>query len=370
MNKEQVSFKPDYVVCPGETLLELIQELNMSQAELAERTGRPKKTINEIIRGKAAITPATALQFERVLGVPATFWNNLERNYREILARKEDERKLEQQLGWLKDIPVRDMVKLGWVEQYENNVEQLGEVLDFFGVASVSAWNTVWSAVLDRVELAFRKSQKYKSDPGAVAAWLRKGQIEAQKISCDSFSVSKANSAIRKIRGLTREAPGVFVPEMKRLCADAGIAVVFVPELPKCRVSGATWWLTPDKVMIQLSLRYKTDDHLWFTFFHEIGHILLDKKRSLYLEYEDHANNHKDNEREQRANRFAMDTLIPPSLFISFLKEGNFSVNAVHTFAMSLGIAPGIVVGRLQFEGVIPYGHSLNYLKRHFAWSS
>lgn len=53
----------------------------MSQAVLAERTGRSKKTINEIIQGKAAITPDTALQLEKVLGVPASFWNNLERNY-------------------------------------------------------------------------------------------------------------------------------------------------------------------------------------------------------------------------------------------------------------------------------------------------
>ena len=54
-------------------------------AELAESTGRPRKTINEIIAGKAEITAETALQLERVLGIPASFWNNLERNYQESL---------------------------------------------------------------------------------------------------------------------------------------------------------------------------------------------------------------------------------------------------------------------------------------------
>ena len=65
------AFSPDYAVIPGETVLEVLNSLGISQSELAERSGRPKKTINEIINGKAAITPETALQFERVLGVPS-----------------------------------------------------------------------------------------------------------------------------------------------------------------------------------------------------------------------------------------------------------------------------------------------------------
>jgi addiction module HigA family antidote len=73
------SFQPNYAVPPGETLRETLEFLGMTQAQLADRTGRPKKTINEIISGKAAITAETALQLERVLGVPASFWSNLER---------------------------------------------------------------------------------------------------------------------------------------------------------------------------------------------------------------------------------------------------------------------------------------------------
>ncbi len=80
-------FRPDYVVPPGETLLEALEERGMTQAELAERTGRPKKTINGIVQGKVAITPETALQFERVLSIPAGFWSNLQRQYEETVAR-------------------------------------------------------------------------------------------------------------------------------------------------------------------------------------------------------------------------------------------------------------------------------------------
>jgi len=82
-NKRGYGYSPDYAVAPGETLLETIQALGMNQTDLAARTGTPLKTIDEIIKGKESITPRTALQFERVLGIPATFWNSLERNYRE-----------------------------------------------------------------------------------------------------------------------------------------------------------------------------------------------------------------------------------------------------------------------------------------------
>jgi len=87
MSRKKINqFKPDYVVLPGDTLKETIDALGISQADLAERTGRPVEAINEIIQGKAAITSDIALQLEEVLNIPASFWNNLERNYQESLA--------------------------------------------------------------------------------------------------------------------------------------------------------------------------------------------------------------------------------------------------------------------------------------------
>ena len=77
------TFNPNYVTVPGATLLDTISSIGMSQIELAQRTGKTPKTINEIIKGKAPITSETAIQFETVLGVPASFWNNLEKNYRQ-----------------------------------------------------------------------------------------------------------------------------------------------------------------------------------------------------------------------------------------------------------------------------------------------
>ena len=280
-----LKYESDYAVPPGETLLETIEHLGMTQAELAERTGRPRKTINEIIKGKVAITPETARQLERVLNVPASFWNNLERNYREKLAEIEERERLKLQCEWLKELPVNIMVKYGWVKRFSSKIEQLQEVLNFFSVASVEAWRDVWKKILEGPKMAFRQSLAFKSKPGAVAAWIRKGQIESQKIKCKPFKVSNFHSALERIKALTNEPPEVFVPEIVKICADAGVAVVFVPELPGSRVSGSTYWLNSEKAVIQLSLRYKTNDHLWFTFFHEAGHILQNQKREIFLEY-------------------------------------------------------------------------------------
>lgn len=357
-------YEPDYAVPPGETLLEVIEQIGMNQAELAERTGRPKKTINEIIKGKAAITSETARQLERVLGVPASFWNNLESNYREKLAEIEESERLVSQVDWLKEIPVSAMVKYGWIKSCSNKIEQLKEVLNYFGVATVDAWEEIWKKALRDPQLAFRQSAAYTSEPGAVASWIRKGQLESQKIKCKPFNASDFRKALEEIRGLTNETPETFVPQMVSICADAGVAVVFVPELPKSRVSGAAYWVNSEKAVIQLSLRYKTNDHLWFTFFHEAGHILQNLKREMFLEY-----NGATGKGEEQANKFASEILIPAPLYRVFVKGGSFGEHAVEQFAQSLGISPGIVVGRLQHEKRIPYSY-LNNLRNYLKWSN
>jgi addiction module HigA family antidote len=353
-NGARHQYDPDTISPPGETLEETLAAIGMSQVELARRTGRPLKTINEIIKGKTAITPETALQFERVLGIPASFWNNREREYRDVLARIADRECLRKSLELLKKIPVNAMIKLGWIARRPDKIEQLQEVLAFFGVASPE---------LDVVPAAFRKSPAYESDPFALAAWLRKGEIEAARIRCSPFDEDFFRVALGKVRQITTDPPRDFVPETQRLCADSGVAVVFVPELPRTRAHGATRWLGPDKALIQLSLRYKSDDMLWFTFFHEAGHILLHGKRDAFLEG-DGSNGKK----EAEANRFAEQMLIPDEDLQRFIDSGQKSLTAIERFAKQLRIAPGIVVGRLQHEGYLPKSHG-NGLKRRYEWT-
>lgn len=363
-NEFQNQYAPDYVSPPGETLQEILEERGMSQAELAERTGRPKKTINEIINAKAAITPETALQFERVLGVSASFWNNRERRYREVLAWQQEKESLQQQVDWLDQIPVKAMIKAGWIQQFPDKVEQLREVLNFFSVASPEQWQDIWG----NTNVYFRKSQAFESNFSDLAAWLRQGEIEAAKIKCMTYDATKFKKVLENIRRLTIELPEIFQPEVTRLCAAVGVAVTFVPQLPKTRTCGATRWLNPEKALIQLSLRYKTNDHLWFGFFHEAGHILLHGKRDIFLEGKG-IQATEEQQKETEANKFAEGILIPPVDFQRFLDSGQQrSKVGIKKFATEIGIAPGIVVGRLQHDGILLKSHC-NDLKVRFEWA-
>ncbi|HEX8597367.1 MAG TPA: HigA family addiction module antitoxin [Chloroflexia bacterium] len=339
---------PNSVAPPGETLEEELEALGMTQAELAERTGRPKKTINEIIQGKAAITPETALQLEQVLGIPASFWNNLERHYQESLARAEERQRLSRETEWLKDVPLREMIRRGWLQEQKDKVAQVRELLRYFGVASSEQWRSFYA----QTSPSFRKSPSFEGAPGSVAAWLRRGEVKAQQIQCAPYDAKKFREVLRQVRSLTREGIDVALEELVRLCASVGVAVVVVPELPKTRVSGAARWLSPAKALIQLSWRYKRDDQFWFTFFHEAAHILLHGKRNVYLDGDTNTDttanqNNQDSERE--ADNFASDTLIPPTDLQRFINDMDYRDEVViEQFATEIGIAPGIVVGKLQ----------------------
>ncbi|WP_309232595.1 ImmA/IrrE family metallo-endopeptidase [Cylindrospermum sp. FACHB-282] len=187
------------------------------------------------------------------------------------------------------------------------------------------------------------------------------------KIACAPYNADNFREALQKIRALTVEPPEIFQPKLVKLCAEAGVAVVFVPQLPKTRTSGATHWLNSDKALIQLSLRYKTDDHLWFTFFHEAGHILLHGKRDFFLEGTGVVSVEAQ-EKEEQANKYSADILIPPGELKRFLASGQqMSKVNIMQFAAEIGIATGIVVGRLQHDYDLPPSHC-NDLKQKFDW--
>ena len=236
MGNRAWAYAPDYVIRPGVTVQDTIDTLGISQAELAERTGRPKKTINEIIKGKAAITPDTALQFEKVLGVPSTFWNNLERNYQQKVADIRERERLAKWTEWAKQLPVAAMARLGWIAVSRDPVNRLERLLAFFGVASPDSWATVWSKKV----AAFRRSTSYFFDQFALAAWLRQGELKARELECEPYDAPSFREVLARIRDLTLEPPTVFEREVTSLCAASGVAVVFVPELPRMRTYGAT----------------------------------------------------------------------------------------------------------------------------------
>jgi len=351
---------PDWISPPGETIEDLLDERGWSKKDFSERIGLSPKHVNELIHGRAAISAAVAEKLSIVLGSTAEFWLSREAQYQAALEHCSVRESAAEASDWLRELPIRCMKKFGWIRGCSDKGEQVLECLSYFGVASVDLWRQRYQNPLT----AFRASGRFEKKCGSVAAWLRQGELAATEVDCAAFDRAGFRSVLGDLRSLSNEPKSeVFTHTVRETCAQHGVAVVFVPAPQGCPASGATRWLTSSKAMLLLSLRHKSNDHLWFSFFHEAAHILLHGKKMFFIDGLDGLNE----EAEEEANHFASNLLIP-SVHTSRLARVKRSKRAVIDFAAEIGVAPGVVVGRLQKEGLIPYSY-MNDLKVRYCWA-
>ncbi len=355
-------WEPEWAVAPGDVLLEALQDREMTQSELAQRLGRPLKTVNEIIKGKAAITPETAIQLERALGISARFWTNLETQYRNILARQQAKTELETQAAWVDRFPIADLVRHRLIERGSTKAATLAHLLSWLGISSPAAFDRVAAAA------AYRASPAFAASPEAVTAWLHWGELQAADIEAVPFDARRFRKVLTEIRLLTRREPFAQVFErVQTVCAEAGVIVVLTPELCGTRLSGAARWLG-SRAVIQLSLRHKSDDQFWFTFYHEAGHVLSGGRRREFVDGADLEDVQPDDD-ERAADSFARDALLSIDDYSRFVEAADFSRNAVRAFAEAQSVAPGIVAGRLERDKHVGPGQ-LRSLKRTLTFTS
>ncbi len=327
----------------------------MSQAELCDRIGRPRKTINEIIKGKASMSPETAFQLELALGEPASYWNELESTYQDHLLRRAHAAELAGNLGWFEEVPVGALIKAKWIEKQKTPLEQAHHLLTWFGVFSPQRWRKCYL----EPQAGYRSSPKIECDPGALAAWIRAGEKQAEEMQTAKYSRKKFLRALHEIRGITNLLPHAYQERMIDLCIRSGVAVAWARELPGMEgVAGVSRWLSPRKALIELSLAYKNDAQLWFTFFHLAGHILLHGRKPTFLDGLFDGKPTRDDVLEEiEADQFAVNHLIP-AREIETLRQavlaGEIDDKAILRFAREQGVATGVVVGRLQQLGWIP----------------
>ena len=356
------AYRPDYAVPPGWVLEDRLEAHNISHAEFARRCGRSAKLISEIIAGKAPVEPKTALEFERVLGVDAGIWLGIEADYRLHLARQAETRRANELAEWAEGFPISELKKRGFLQATRVNSETVSGLLSFFGVGSVEAWESR----RERLSVAFRHSPSSASDDKALATWLRIGELEANGVECEEYNQREFKVALRRIRELTALCNDAAIERAQELCLDSGVVLAIIRPLPKTALSGASRWLTPRRALIQLSTRHMTDDQLWFNLFHEAAHILLHSKRDIFI----HNSNGGLTEAEQEANEWASDFLIPRADWETFVQAPAFTRASVLAFANSQNIAPGIVVGRLQYAKRLPWRSPLSRLKKPLQWDS
>jgi HTH-type transcriptional regulator / antitoxin HigA len=338
-------YEPAELVPPGRTLADWLEREGMTQAEFAKRTSLTPKHINQVVRGGVGISPEVALAFERVTSIPARYWIQLDANFQSAKQWRLDADLLRERVELVDRFPIRELEKKNCIAHRSSKVDKLRELLRFFAVADVDALEEVWLK-----PALYRRSTAFEADPGALASWLRLAELQAAQIKTKPFDPTACRAAVEEIRSLSA-LPGIeWLEPLTDLCASVGIALVILKELPKCRVNGATRWLSPDKAMIVLSLRHRRNDIFWFTLFHELCHLIRHSKKETFV---DARGSGIAKALEDEADSYASRVLVPPS--IAGRLRAVSTVAEVLAIAENLGIAPGIVVGRMQHDGLIPH---------------
>lgn len=343
-----MSAKPDFVVSTGDYLEEWMDENGVNGAELARRLGVSRKHVSELLSGKATLSQAVAIALSDVTGVPARIWNLYESAYREELARRAAADLYASQYDEASRFPLKYLRGLGVITaNSRDKAETVRELLDFFGVASIDAFRQTWS----EGSVAYRRTTVDRDDAREIAVWLTIAEREVVRRDLPSYDAAALRELLPELRALTTADLPESISSAVELLARAGVALCFVPPVPGLGVYGATRWMSGTPIL-QLSLLRKTDDQLWFTLFHEVGHVLL------------HGDDHRlhlgddGSQAEAEANEFASDVLIPRRFLPRLPVTRN--IGAVEDLARELGIAPSIVLGRAQRETKdFAWGHKL-----------
>lgn len=334
----------DFAPRPGRLLQRELDARAISQAQLAARTGLSPKHINLVIKGTAALSPDVAVTLEQILGTPAETWLRLEAVRQAHEARAERRNALAGFVDWAKFFPRQQLIDYNVIDSADSGPKLAEKLLSFFAVASPSAYTKTWL----EPQASYKRSQIHTIDPNLTALWLRLSELHATRFIADAptYDSAKLQVAATLLPRLTVKDVGLAFTEAKELLLDAGVVLVFVPEIPNTRISGVSRWIngTP---LIAVTSRYKTFDGLWFTLLHEIAHVILHPKRSTYIDQGFKADDDADAQ-ESAANEFAENHLIPPAYRTAL--TATTTVAGIVSLAETLGVSPSLVAGQWAFR--------------------
>jgi HTH-type transcriptional regulator/antitoxin HigA len=354
---------PIEVFPPGEYIKDELEARGWSQSDLAAIMGRQFPVINEIIAGKRAITRQTAIELGDAFGTGPDVWVNLEATYR--LGRVEQgETVVSRRARLYKRAPIREMIRRRWIE-HTNDIDELEKrVAAFFERTSIEEEPAP-------IPFAPRMGTDYAFVTPSLRAWLYRARKLARSVqTAVPFTTSSFARALTRLAALRSEA--AETRHIPNLLAECGIRLVVVEHLAGTRIDGTCFWLDETAPVVAISLRYDRLDWFWFTLIHELGHVEqrdglnTDQPIDLQLVGEGALRTESKPEREQAADRFATEFLIPQAELENFINRVSplFSKNAISGFAARLGIHPALVVGQLAWRGQISYAHSRDMLAK------
>ncbi|REB04765.1 addiction module antidote protein, HigA family [Sporosarcina sp. BI001-red] len=351
----------EFVVHTGSIIKEYLEELGMSQKECAKRLGVSEKHISNLLNGKSRLTEEVAIKLENIVhDIPASYWLNYESKYREHLKREEMYSKnysVEQLINFSKRFKFNTIFNgLDW-----DLAKQANEMLKLLRISQFEQFDEVYSNL----------NVDFMEDGGeteAIAIWLslasEEVEIQNKDLSNISYSKEKLTESLGKFKLLSLNNDYEnSLRSARKLLNRFGIYLVFYNALENSKVRGAltTYKNNP---AIYLTGRFKTHDHVWFALMHEIGHLIkhyIPNEPIVTLENELKLKPDNDT-KEEEANEFARDFFINKSMYKEFVYRGDFNEINIHDFAKTQGVLAGIVVARLQHDGIISFD-KLNHLK-------
>ncbi len=356
--------RPFTPVTPGEILEEELEARGWSQSDLAVVLARPTQAVNEIVTGKKAITPETAIALSQALGTSAEYWLNLESSYRLDLLHQRSGKKpveVERRARLFSKIPIKELTRLGWIKADLDDLDQAEEeVCRFLEIDSIDKEPTV--------PFAARKAEAFAPHSQAQIAWICQVRRVARTLKAGKYKRDGLGAAVTSLaKSSASEKETRCVPS---ILAGLGVRFVVVPHLTGTRIDGATAWLDGESPVVAVSFRYDRVDWFWFTLMHELAHVLAGDGLDEVMIDQSMVGKDADATEltavERKADKNATAWLVPEDKLKVFIRgtKPYYSRNAICQFSAALGVHPAIVVGQLQKRGEIAYTHHRNLLTK------
>lgn len=355
----------DWTSPPGDTIRRLMATREIDRAELGDALGLSAPDFDELLAGRLRLSEALAQTLADNLGSTVRFWLARDKAYVLDMARLDVSESQNSEISWLASMPTASMKRYGWVGKTTRVREKLTqEVLSFFGVSSIQEWGQRYSSGVGAV--AFRTSLSLASDGMATLVWLRAGERAAAGRKTPEFDRKAFERILPTLKRLSvYKRPSIFLPKLIEACRAAGVTVVTARTPEGCRASGASWFDAAGNPVILLSFRYLSEDHFWFTFFHEAAHIVLHGET--HIDGDGVRVMGSDTERqEDEANAFAQELLFPAELR-SELNNLGIRPKSIMSMARAAGVTAGIIVGQLEKAELVAPG-KLSFLKHRYRW--
>lgn len=342
--KDIIAYHPGYYVA------EIIEDMGVTQAEFAKRMGTTAKTLSCLLNGQTNISNDLAKKLSVMMGTSADIWLNLQNTYDQKLIEIQIEKDYDRQTELVRLIDYKYFMDTAGLPAARTSRDKITNLCKYFKVSDLRIMLTPDFLV------NYRTGVKSITDKNIInsRAWVQTVINFSQKIETKAYSSTKLRSYLPELRSMTVQKPDIFLPRMREIFADSGVAFVLLPNLRNSGVNGAVKWINEDRVVLAMNNRRLDADIFWFSLFHEIRHIFQKKTKTTFISYSENEMIEVNKQLEEDADNFAADFLIPADELRKFSPSKNTSDDDIVSFAKTIGIHPGIVAGRLQHEGILP----------------